>query len=52
MVMSSGLTFSPAWRTSLRPGSGFWVGAQISSLPSLNTAVQFCGSSGAWAMKG
>ena len=38
--------------TSFRPGCGFWLGAQISSLPSLKWAVQFCGSSGAWAMKG
>ena len=31
--------------TSARPGSGFWVGAQISALPSCTWAVQFIGSS-------
>jgi hypothetical protein len=29
------------------PFAGVWLGAQISSLPLLNSAVQFCGSS-AW----
>ncbi len=38
--------------TSLRPGCGSWVGAQISILPSLNDAVQFWGSRVAWAMNG
>ena len=38
--------------TRARPGCGFWLGAQISSLPSLNIAVVFCGSSGAWLRNG
>ena len=38
--------------TSARPCAGVCVGAQISILPSLNCAVQFCGSSGACAMNG
>ncbi len=38
--------------TSWRPASGFWVGAQISTLSPTTSAVQFCGSSGAWARNG
>ncbi len=49
--MSSG--FMPrVLATSWRPGSGFWLGAQISSLPSLYQAVVFWGSSGACARNG
>ena len=38
--------------TSCRPGCGFCVGAQISALPPLTEAVQFCGSSVACEMYG
>ena len=51
MVIAEGSTFS-ALATRARPASGFWVGAQISTLPSLTWAVQFWGSIGAWAMNG
>jgi hypothetical protein len=51
IATSSG--FTPRVReTSWRPGSGFWVGAHSSSLPSAQRAVQFCGSSGWWLTKG
>ncbi len=50
VMLSSGM---PSVReTSPRPPCGVCDGAQISILPSLNSAVQFCGSSDAWAMKG
>jgi hypothetical protein len=51
MVTSSGFTFSVLTIRS-RPGSGFCVGAQISTLPSLTDAVQFCGSKVACEMNG
>ena len=42
-VTSAGETPSVV-ATSVAPGPGFCVGAQISTLPSLTCAVQFCGS--------
>ena len=38
--------------TRSRPPSGNWVGAQISTWPFRKLAVQFWGSSGAWARNG
>jgi hypothetical protein len=38
--------------TSRRPLAGVWVGAQISMRPSRHHAVQFIGSSVAWARNG
>jgi len=44
VTSSSGMSSVRA--TSVRPGPGFCVGAQISILPFWKCAVQFCGSSG------